>query len=197
MTDDTCKSRCVRTKTLLLMLGFITSVLSSSTAHAEANSNYTVVPRVPVLKGDDYDNIYPCTDCHSSPEDYNSQKRELTEEHDRITSYHPINRKEEGDHYWCNSCHQTGNYNVLTLNSGQNISFNESYKMCLQCHGNYKDEFINGIHGNRVGRWDSKEPTLYACAHCHDPHDPKRKPVKPLPPPHPRFGVSKTATEKK
>lgn len=197
MADYAGMSKHLQGRNVLLALSLVATVLYSSSSHAESSPSYTIVPRIPVLKGDDYDNIYPCTDCHSSPEDYNLQKRELTEEHDRITSYHPMNRKEDADKYWCNSCHQTGNYNTLTLNNGQNISFNESYKICLQCHGNYKDEFEHGIHGNRTGRWDSKEPTLYACANCHNPHDPKRKPVKPLPPPHPRHGVDQTKAEKK
>ena len=186
--------------TLILMapILFVGSSFASDevAVKSDAAKSYKVVPRIPVLQSDEYDNVYPCTDCHTSPSDYHPQKRELSEEHDRIAGYHPMNSNSD-DGYWCNNCHQAGNYNTLKLNSGQNISFNESYKICLQCHGNYKDEFENGVHGRKTGHWDTKEITIYSCPTCHDPHSPAFKPMKPDPAPHPRHGVSKTTTEKK
>jgi len=62
------------------------------------------------------------------------------------------------------------------------IDFNESYKLCGQCHGPKLRDWEAGIHGRRTGQWNGEKEYLL-CAHCHDPHSPKFPPMKPEPAP--------------
>lgn len=151
---------------------------------------YTVIKRVSSLE------MYPCDDCHSATEDFNATKRQLTKDHDSIVGYHPLAEHDNAD-YWCLSCHEPSNYNKLRLHSGKVISMNEAYKICLQCHGNYKDEFENGIHGRKSGKWETTEPVFTSCPKCHDPHGTKFKAIKPDPAPRPLHSISKPTTETK
>ena len=182
----------------MMALASVAHADEPSTAKPEEAPKFKVIKRTPILRGDSYDNVYSCTsDCHSSKTDYNPTKRTLTDEHDRVTDYHPYNRHEDKDDYWCQNCHQAGNYNKLTLHTGENVTFDEAYKICLQCHGNYKDEFESGIHGRKTGRWDTDEPTIFSCPTCHDPHKPTFKPMKPNPGPKPLHGTHEPAEDHK
>jgi hypothetical protein len=134
---------------------------------------YTVVKRIPEME------MYACDDCHEEAGDYNESVRELTEDHEAITHIHPKSKKTQG---WCLYCHESHDYNRLRLPSGETISFNESYKLCVECHGNIFDEWEKNIHGKNKGAWQSPL-TIYSCTECHDAHDPKFKPIKPMPAP--------------
>lgn len=74
--------------------------------------------------------------------------------------------------HWCLNCHSTFERNSLKLITGEDISFEESYRLCGQCHGTIYRDWKIGIHGRRVGQWNGKKLYLL-CAHCHDPHQPK------------------------
>ena len=74
------------------------------------------------------------------------------------------------------------------LLNGEVIPFDESYRLCGQCHGSVYKDWKLGIHGRRVGQWDGNKLYLL-CAHCHDPHNPKFRKIPGLPTPQsPSYG---------
>lgn len=120
--------------------------------------------------------IYPCSNCHASME-INRKKRELKEEHAQIKLHHAETMR------WCLDCHDIRNRDKLRLYNGELINFNESYRLCGECHGPQYRDWRAGIHGKRTGHFTGGKRTYLLCAHCHDPHEPKFKPIKPEPPP--------------
>jgi hypothetical protein len=118
---------------------------------------------------------FPCNDCHSDliPD---PQRRQLLDMHDDIIFDH------DSENRWCLACHNTNDRDSLRLAGGQLLGFNESYKLCGQCHGPKYRDWKLGIHGKRTGEWNGKKQYLL-CVHCHDPHSPKIKHLQPMPPP--------------
>lgn len=123
------------------------------------------------------DGIFPCTDCHSDMEP-NPTRRQLVDMHDDIEAIFD----HDSDNRWCLDCHDLNNRDSLKLASGKRIGFDESYKLCGQCHGDKLRDWKVGIHGKRTGKWNGAKQYLL-CVHCHNPHSPKFKPLAPLPPP--------------
>jgi uncharacterized CHY-type Zn-finger protein len=118
---------------------------------------------------------FPCNDCHSELEP-NTLRRELAEMHDDIIFDH------DSENRWCLACHNTYDRDSLVLAGGKLLGFNESYKLCGQCHGPKYRDWKLGIHGKRSGEWNGQKQ-YRLCVHCHDPHSPKFKSLKPMPPP--------------
>jgi hypothetical protein len=121
------------------------------------------------------EDIFPCSGCHADMEP-NLERRELTDFHDDIRLDHgPRDR-------WCFDCHNPDDRDRLRLINGTLIGFDESYRLCGQCHGTIFRDWRQGIHGRRRGYWNGAKSYLL-CAHCHNPHAPHFAPIKPLPPP--------------
>lgn len=119
--------------------------------------------------------IFPCTECHADME-VNYERREMEYFHEEIELHHgPKDR-------WCFDCHNPEDRDRLRLISGTLIGFDESYRLCGQCHGTIFRDWREGVHGQRRGYWNGAKSYLL-CAHCHNPHSPKFKPIEPLPPP--------------
>ena len=151
----------------LLLIG-----LSFASLALGANEEFPVSPP-PLTEG-----IYPCSNCHASME-VNRKKRELKDEHTRIKLHHAETMR------WCLDCHDAKNRDKLRLYSGELVNFNESYKLCGECHGPVYRDWKAGIHGKRSGSFAGPgKRTYFLCANCHDPHEPKFKPIKPEPPPY-------------
>lgn len=122
-----------------------------------------------------YEDYFPCSDCHADLE-IDLERRELEEMHDDIQVDHgPADR-------WCFDCHNPDDRDSLRLANGTLIGFDESYRLCGQCHGTIFRDWREGIHGRREGYWNGAKSYLL-CAHCHDPHTPRFQAIKPLPPP--------------
>lgn len=132
-----------------------------------------------------YEDYFPCSDCHGEME-VNRERRELEEMHDDIVLDHGPKER------WCFDCHNPDDRDSLRLANGTLISFEESYRLCGQCHGTIFRDWRQGIHGRRDGYWNGAKSYLL-CANCHNPHAPRFQPIKPLPPPvRPQFlNVSK------
>jgi hypothetical protein len=136
----------------------------------EAAGNYRVPP--PPFSEEE---IYPCSECHSDME-VNTARRDLEDFHDDIRLDHgPADR-------WCFDCHNPDDRDRLRLVNGTLIGFEESYRLCGQCHGTIYRDWREGIHGRRVGYWNGAKSYLL-CAHCHNPHAPRFSEIEPLPPP--------------
>jgi hypothetical protein len=125
------------------------------------------------------DGIYPCTACHAELA-VNTTRRELADMHTDIVLRH------DEEHRWCLDCHDASNRDVLHLASGEPVPFEESYRLCGQCHGEKLRDWRAGVHGRRTGDWNGHKKYLL-CAHCHNPHQPRFAKLQPKPAP-PRPG---------
>jgi hypothetical protein len=130
--------------------------------------------------------IFPCSECHADLE-INYERREMEYMHEDIQLSHgPAER-------WCFDCHNAEDRDRLRLVNGTLVGFDESYRLCGQCHGTIYRDWREGIHGRRRGYWDGAKSYLL-CAHCHDPHHPRFEALEPLPPPvRPQFLSSDVA----
>ena len=129
------------------------------------------VPKPPFSEG-----IYPCTRCHDKPDDSNPTPRNLVAMHQTITLRHGPRER------WCYDCHNPSGRDQLRLASGRLVSFETSYELCGQCHGEKLRDWRVGVHGRRIGCWNGERQYLL-CVNCHNPHAPKFKPMSPLPRP--------------
>lgn len=120
--------------------------------------------------GDDY---FPCSDCHED-EPTNRKVRELEDDHEDIGLAH-------GD-LWCLHCHDADDRDRLHLADARKLGFEDSWRLCVQCHGHQQEPWRAGVHGKRVGHWwGAKE--VWTCVSCHRPHAPRFQPIEPEPPP--------------
>lgn len=118
--------------------------------------------------------IFPCSMCHSmmTPD---PTRRELV--------FHTeIQLRHDEENRWCLDCHDATDRDSLHLASGARVSFEESYRLCGQCHGEKYRDWRVGVHGRRTGQWNGHK-TYLLCAHCHNPHEPHFQPLEPRPAP--------------
>ena len=126
---------------------------------------------------------YPCSDCHANIEE--AQLKGLPATH----------RTEKFDHFEgakkCDTCHNAADKDLLWLAKGEPVSFDDSPRVCAQCHSEKYRDWDFGAHGKHVGSWNA-ERTRYSCADCHDPHRPGQQPMQTVaPPPFPAMGIRK------
>ncbi|MCP4007708.1 MAG: hypothetical protein GY725_26295 [bacterium] len=122
------------------------------------------------------DDYLPCSDCHESSDLPERDVRELEDEHDELDFAH--------GNLWCYSCHNPNprDRQKLRLADDTNIPFEDSWKLCTQCHAKKLPDWRAGVHGKRTGHWWG--PKEYrTCVVCHDPHNPPFKPIEPKRPP--------------
>lgn len=143
----------------------------------QATSSYDQGDEIAVKAPPFSDGIFPCNDCHIDLEP-NPVKRELEFMHDDISAMFDHDK----DNRWCLDCHDNMNRDSLRLASGKLIGFDESYRLCGQCHGDKLRDWKVGVHGKRTGEWNGPKQYLL-CVHCHNPHSPRFESLKPLPPP--------------
>ena len=137
---------------------------------ANAPETQFAVPAPPFTPG-----IFPCSECHKEMKP-NPTRREMKDEHTNIVLNHAQGQR------WCLDCHDIVNRDKLRLASGERVGFDESYRLCGQCHGDKYRDWKAGVHGKRTGMWNGEKQYLL-CVHCHNPHDPRYKPIAPMPPP--------------
>lgn len=128
------------------------------------------------------DGIFPCSGCHASMTP-NRTRRVLSDMHTDIVLKH------DEEHRWCLDCHDADNRDFLHLASGERVPFEESYRLCGQCHGEKLRDWRAGVHGRRTGEWNGAK-TYLLCVHCHNPHQPRFRPLEPKPAPR-RPGAAK------
>ncbi|MFQ5697004.1 MAG: hypothetical protein ACE5IL_01815 [Myxococcota bacterium] len=119
------------------------------------------------------DSEYPCSDCHED-EPTNRTVRMLEEEHDELEFTH--------GNIWCLDCHDADQRDRLHLANGTLVDFDDSWRLCTQCHPHKLADWRAGVHGKRTGSWWGTK-SYQTCVSCHDPHSPHFKPLAPKPPP--------------
>jgi hypothetical protein len=62
---------------------------------------------------------------------------------------------------------------MLNLQEGTLISYNETVKICGQCHGKVAYNWSLGSHGKNSGNWRGGTRNRWTCTQCHNPHAPK------------------------
>jgi uncharacterized CHY-type Zn-finger protein len=96
---------------------------------------------------------------------------------------------------WCLDCHNTANRDTLIDRQGNEVSFNQSQKVCGSCHGDLYSDWRMGLHGKRTGEWKvGGKKRWWTCTECHNPHTVQERrfqPIKPEPPPALPRGMSK------
>jgi hypothetical protein len=120
--------------------------------------------------------IFPCSGCHDATLPPNPKRRTLSMAHEDIVLHH------DEEHRWCLDCHDAENRDRLRLANGTLVKFEESYRLCGQCHGDKYRDWRAGVHGRRTGQWDGKKQYLL-CVHCHYSHAPRFAPLAPKPAP--------------
>ena len=125
------------------------------------------VPPPPFSEG-----AFPCSDCHNEELPTRTKRRKLKVAHQEITLEH------DEENRWCLDCHDIEDRDVLHLANGERIPFEESYRLCGQCHGDKYRDWRVGVHGRRTGQWDGEKQYLL-CVHCHNSHSPHFQPLAP------------------
>jgi hypothetical protein len=154
---------------IALLIALLLAGAPPKGAQPEADERLEVPPP-PFSEG-----IFPCSSCHQGME-VNRKRRALEGMHSDITLKH------DEEHRWCLDCHDAANRDRLHLASGELVPFEESYRLCGQCHGEKLRDWRAGVHGRRTGNWNGPKRYLL-CAHCHNPHEPRFQALKPQPPP--------------
>ena len=144
---------------------------ASPAPEAMVDGQHIEVPPPPFSEG-----IFPCSGCHADMP-VNRTRRELADMHTDIVLKH------DEAHRWCLDCHDAADRDSLHLASGDRVPFEESYRLCGQCHGEKLRDWRAGVHGRRVGEWNGHKKYLL-CAHCHSPHQPRFRALAPRPAPH-------------
>ena len=124
--------------------------------------------------------FYPCSQCHKYWKT-NPVPHELAPVH-RVGLNHGQNR------FWCLACHDDEDRNHLRTERDGKVGFNESWRVCGQCHAKRQKDWYFGAHGKRANDWQ-EEPIRYNCTHCHNPHFPLFEKRLPQPKPPVRVGL--------
>lgn len=167
---------------LLLLLILPTGIMGSPEEPAQASraadiSVDDMVFETPPPPFRDPD-IFPCSECHNEDQPPNRERRTLEDMHEEIELRH------DEEHRWCLDCHDAENRDRLRLANGTLIPFEESFRLCGQCHGSKFRDWRAGVHGRRTGEWDGERQYLL-CVHCHYSHEPRFQPIAPKPAPVP------------
>ncbi|RMH36846.1 MAG: hypothetical protein D6689_21720 [Deltaproteobacteria bacterium] len=154
----------------------------------EARARETVAPakpRVVVNRRAAGLKYFPCSECHDKIE-LRTPTTPPRPPHDRMTFKHMPGIE------MCVQCHVRDDMDSLQLFTEEKISFDESDRLCGQCHPEKHADWELGSHGKVVGSWRGTR-VRYTCADCHPPHEPAYRHTPTLPPPpFPRFGIRKT-----
>jgi len=128
-----------------------------------------------------------CSNCHPSadPATQKNDPRQLMMHQDIVSDAEKLQHGRGA--IWCFDCHNAANRDTLVDRQGNEVSFNQSQKVCGSCHGDVYSNWRMGIHGKRIGSWKvGGKKRWWTCTECHNPHtvqEHRFNPLKPEPPP--------------
>lgn len=109
---------------------------------------------------------FPCTECHTKPLSELKISGDAKKAHWDIKLAHAdLNTMN------CATCHNGNDMNNLRSVTGNTIDFNQSYKLCSQCHSPQFEDWKGGAHGKKVAGWAPPRASM-TCVNCHNPHKP-------------------------
>ncbi len=118
-----------------------------------------------------------CVSCHEArdkPVKCDTCHTQTTEKkHANIVLHHAEDQR------GCLDCHDALDRDHLRLANGTKIPFEESFRLCGQCHGTQFRDWKIGLHGKRTGEWNGRRE-YRLCVACHWPHEPRFKPLAPV-----------------
>ena len=123
------------------------------------------------------EDIFPCTECHDPEIPVNPKRRELTMAHEEIVLHH------DEEHRWCLDCHTRETATSCTSPAATLVPFEESYRLCGQCHGDKYRDWRAGVHGRRTGQLERREDRTCCACTATTRTRPRFKPLEPEPPP--------------
>lgn len=156
------------------------SVSDPSGALEQRPSRYGDQPPPEVPTRQESLTFYPCSQCHKYWKT-NPVPHELA-------PVHRVGLNHGQDRFWCLTCHDDEDRDLLRTERDGKVGFDESWRVCGQCHANRQKDWYFGAHGKRVNDWQ-EAPVRYNCTHCHDPHFPPFGQKKPQPKPPVRAGL--------
>ncbi|MCB0759915.1 MAG: cytochrome C [Flavobacteriales bacterium] len=109
---------------------------------------------------------FACSECHIGALDKMSSMDEDKQAHWNVSIVHA-----DASIMNCLTCHSENNMDVLHSLTGNTIDFNESFKLCGQCHNKQFDDWKGGAHGKQLGGWSNPRVSM-TCVNCHNPHAP-------------------------
>ncbi|MCA8978012.1 MAG: hypothetical protein KDC98_25020 [Planctomycetes bacterium] len=120
----------------------------------------------PLLHINEFDRT--CMECHRTFKNPDPRIVKL-EQHSHVELQHGINTH-------CYHCHDFEDRNMLVLRNADTVPYTRVADLCAQCHTRIHADWLNGIHGKRLGYWDDGlgEQKPIVCTGCHDPHWPSR-----------------------
>jgi len=111
--------------------------------------------------------------CHNGtfpPPVTNENPRPLTMHMDLVPD--AMNLQHGRGAIWCLDCHHKDTRNKFIDHRGNEISFDEPQKLCGKCHGPAYRDWRDGVHGKRIGEWETAgKKRWWVCTECHNPHD--------------------------
>ncbi|MBS0002365.1 MAG: hypothetical protein KFF45_04720 [Thioalkalivibrio sp.] len=145
-----------RWRSVLSCLLLVLPPLLAAESEAPGQKDFTVAPRTTELEH------VPCKDCHQYM-DPNPEPRQL------VDSPHVAEVRHGKADMWCTACHAPENHQQLRALSGLAVDFDDSHRVCRDCHSATYQDWLYGAHGKRVGSWQGEREILN-CTACHDPH---------------------------
>lgn len=169
--------------TSIMLSGMVLTIftlVSPLQAEEPINTNgYNIIARKSEIS------TFPCHECHKTYDSQTIEPNALTKKHKDLTFKHNLEVMQ------CTFCHSRTEVDKLNLLDGTLISYDESFKLCQQCHGTREKDWREGIHGRLVGSWKGARE-LYNCTKCHEAHSPVFKPMESVAlPPIPKLYIKK------
>jgi hypothetical protein len=160
--------------TAVVILGTL-GATTAPESQPSASTNILGAELVAVAPPPFSEGMFPCSECHKAADEVNTTPHAV-DFHDKVVFEHDAKNR------WCLDCHAVKDRDKLHLADGRLIPFEESYRLCGQCHGTHLRDWKAGEHGKRTGSWSGLKRYLL-CPSCHDPHSPRIKPIAPKPAP--------------
>ena len=185
---DQSRGRC-RRYAIVLLIGVLSACrrpsdpgvasAGSSVRIDSSDGNVTVVARQGAMRN------FPCMQCHDKIDLPDGKGKRNPHDDLRLQHFEGITN--------CALCHDLADMNQLRTLANVRLSFDESYRICAQCHGEKARDWRINAHGKQVGSWSGAK-TRYGCPECHNPHAPTIASSQALKaPPFPQRGIPKGA----
>lgn len=112
---------------------------------------------------------FPCADCHGEPL---LDLRKRSQASGTLTHSDVVQAHSPRSRLVCQDCHdEQARMNRLRLSDGENLPFDQSFRVCAQCHFQQAGDWEGGGHGKRLAAWAGQR-IIRNCPACHNPHDP-------------------------